>query len=175
VRCGVDSWYLWTLDAWYRSADQEAPYLKKLPSEYFMEHVAVGTYDLETPPRAGDLATVLESMDGFEDVLVFASGTERDLSVSVQAMEQLPAEWHERYRRRMRFGCFPGSWCGAGASSPGGSDIVSRRQRGNLVQVRGPIIDVDVHTRPRCNDDMRGYLSEEWRDYLAPDGRRACS
>lgn len=36
---------------------------------------------------------------------------------------------------------------------------------------RGPIVDVDIHHRPRADADLFNYLPKKWQDYAKGDGR----
>jgi uncharacterized protein len=99
--------YLWSLDYWYKSSAQEVPYLKRLPSEYFMEHFSVGTFDLEVPPHPGELTELLEAMGGFERILINAGGPYRDNRGTDLVRAEFPESWHEPILWRNAASLFP--------------------------------------------------------------------
>ncbi|MFC4950133.1 amidohydrolase family protein [Pseudonocardia sp. GCM10023141] len=66
-------WLLWELDAQYAALKKESPWVKKLPSEYFREHVRLSTQPLELTPQRGQLIELLDSFGGFENILCFAT------------------------------------------------------------------------------------------------------
>ena len=72
----VDTWWipglLWHFDADWKGLRDTTPWVKRLPSEYFREHVRVGTQPLEQPPRREDMGTFLDWAHA-EEVLVYAS------------------------------------------------------------------------------------------------------
>jgi hypothetical protein len=65
---------LWRLDNEYRALRRETPWLTKLPSEYFVEHVRVATYPLDRVPDPEVLGRVLRLVPGYEDTVCFGSG-----------------------------------------------------------------------------------------------------
>jgi hypothetical protein len=64
-------WLLWNMDANYKQLKRESPYLKKLPSEYFREHVRVSTQPLEGIP-ARKLQELIEEFR-LDDLLCFST------------------------------------------------------------------------------------------------------
>jgi predicted TIM-barrel fold metal-dependent hydrolase len=89
--------YLWRLDYFYKNDDQEVPWLRHLPSEYFMEHFYVSTYSIEEPREASNLRKVLEAMPGFDRVLVYTSCYPNSDSKSHAETARLIANnWHEK-------------------------------------------------------------------------------
>jgi uncharacterized protein len=92
--------YLWRLDNQYKQIDQEAPWLKRLPSEHFLHHVRVATHSLEAPP-GGALGRLLEALPGAERLLVYASCFPDSDSEAPEAVaSRLPAAWRERVLRQ---------------------------------------------------------------------------
>lgn len=74
VECGV-AWMaplLWRLDSNWRALRKETPWVKKLPSEYFREHIRATTQPLEQPPKLELLWACLEGICG-KETLMFAS------------------------------------------------------------------------------------------------------
>lgn len=92
----VPSW-LWRLNLWYkRGRRTQAPWLKRLPSEYFVSNVRVATCSIE-PPRDGfHLEKVLAALPEFDRILLYAScyPTERFVSPT-DVTSRLPESWRE--------------------------------------------------------------------------------
>ncbi len=72
----VDTWWipglLWHFDADWKAVREYTPWVKRLPSEYFREHIRVGTQPLQLPAGRQDAAAFLRWMHAGE-VLVYAS------------------------------------------------------------------------------------------------------
>jgi predicted TIM-barrel fold metal-dependent hydrolase len=74
---GGASWIpgtLWRLDQWHKSYPMGAPWLTRLPSEYFVDHFWVGTVSLESTPGGPRLAQLLSTVDGLASRLLYTSG-----------------------------------------------------------------------------------------------------
>ena len=86
--------WLWRLDYWYKLSHKETPWLRQLPSEYFLQSVRVATYQLESPSPPDKLARALEAVPGFEQLLLYAScypNTDAEEPATIAA--RLPEEW----------------------------------------------------------------------------------
>jgi predicted TIM-barrel fold metal-dependent hydrolase len=91
---------LWALDYWYKMTGPAFPWIERLPSEYFVDHVRVSTLSLEKPKEPERLAQALRVIDGIDRVLLYTSGYPDDeWETPEQIGERLPAEWHERIFR----------------------------------------------------------------------------
>ncbi|MEM7798643.1 MAG: amidohydrolase family protein [Chloroflexota bacterium] len=74
IECGV-AWaapILWRLDADWKALRKETPWVKRLPSEYFRDHIRLASQPLERPKHREHLLAVLEAIDG-KHTLMFAS------------------------------------------------------------------------------------------------------
>lgn len=108
--CGA-AWipgYLWRLDYFYKMGAPEVPWLERLPSEYFFEHIRVTTYGLEAPePR--QLRTLLGMVPAMSELLVYGSGYPNNDSVQPSAIQALlPEEWHPNVLSGNAKSLFPG-------------------------------------------------------------------
>ena len=96
---GGVSWlpaFLRRLDTNYRGLRREVPWLKRLPSEYFLEHVRVTTQPLDLESSDDPLIAPLAAM-GFEDVLMFSSDYPHwDTDSVLHSRGRLPPEWREK-------------------------------------------------------------------------------
>ena len=87
--------FAWRMDYWFKTNFQEAPWLTRLPSEYLLEHVRVGTHSLEKPRQVERLEAALRTWPGFERQLVYTSAYPLRTSESPTSISgRLPVEWH---------------------------------------------------------------------------------
>jgi predicted TIM-barrel fold metal-dependent hydrolase len=88
---------LWRLDGVYDTLRYESPWVKRWPSEYVHDHMAFSTQPLEKGPKTADLADLLGTVDGIEDMLCFSSDyphfTEDDVDFVAR---NLPTAWHQK-------------------------------------------------------------------------------
>jgi uncharacterized protein len=98
VEGGV-SWfapYIWRLDKHWKALRSEVPWLKRMPSEYFREHVRLTTQPWEEPPQASDLSVILEWLD-IGNTLMFATDyPHHDADDPKWMIPHLPAEYRDR-------------------------------------------------------------------------------
>ncbi|MGW4335747.1 amidohydrolase family protein [Rhodococcus koreensis] len=64
---------LWRADYRFKSMSHEIPWLRRQPSEYFVDHVRMTTYGFEVPDSSA-LGPVLRSVPGLDSTIVYASG-----------------------------------------------------------------------------------------------------
>lgn len=99
IEAGV-AWLPWVvskLDAAYSSLRQESDWVRKLPSEYVREHIRITSQPLELSPRRQDLIDVLETFDGIEDIVCFASDYPHwDADDPTSIVSRLPKSWHAK-------------------------------------------------------------------------------
>jgi uncharacterized protein len=87
---------LWRFDTNYQSLRREVPWVKRLPSEYFQDHVRVGTGPLDKLSQPVFLRAI-RLIDRAEDVLCFASGyPDWDSDAPSEVALRLPPEWQQK-------------------------------------------------------------------------------
>jgi uncharacterized protein len=87
-------WLLWRFDNEYKAFRREAPWLRAMPSEYFSEHIWVGTAPIERGPRAEAVRTVLGITESLRSVLCYASGYPRwDVTMPEDLFGRIPDDW----------------------------------------------------------------------------------
>lgn len=88
------------LDVNWRGLRREVPWVRRPPSEYFREHVRVGTWPLDKPTGPHGPQRLVRALNAFgnpEDLLCFASGYPSwDTDTVVDVAARLPASWHAR-------------------------------------------------------------------------------
>lgn len=90
-------WLLYEMDRNVAGLRAESPWVKRLPSEYFREHIRVTTQPLDVGPRKSDLIKVLETFPGIEDVLCFATDYPHwDTDTKEFVAARLPEHWANR-------------------------------------------------------------------------------
>lgn len=60
---------MWRMDKNYKALRDTTPWLKRLPSEYIVDHVRLTTQPIEEPPYATDLVHVLAMMSADKTVM----------------------------------------------------------------------------------------------------------
>lgn len=67
---------VWRADYRFKTMAHEVPWLRKQPSEYFLEHVRMTTLGIEVPDSVA-LGPVLAAVPGIENTIAYASGYPR--------------------------------------------------------------------------------------------------
>lgn len=99
VEAGISwiPWLLWNLDAAYPDLRRESPWVKRLPSEYFREHVRVTTQPMELTDRREHLVDYLSMVDGIDEILCFASDYPHwDADEMGFIKSRIPREWRDK-------------------------------------------------------------------------------
>ncbi|MEW9670504.1 amidohydrolase family protein [Ammoniphilus sp. 3BR4] len=63
---------MWRMDKNYKALRDQAPWLKRLPSEYIKDHILLTTQPIEEPPNPEYLVQII-NMAGAEDCIMFSS------------------------------------------------------------------------------------------------------
>jgi predicted TIM-barrel fold metal-dependent hydrolase len=86
---------LWRTDFWFKTLRKEAAWMTRLPSEVFIKHFYIGTQSLEAPPQKERLASVIASVPGLPERLMYTSCfPEYDSEEPQDIADRLPQEWH---------------------------------------------------------------------------------
>lgn len=99
IECGI-SWIphvLWTMDNLYKGMRQQAPWLKRLPSEYVADHIRFSTQPIEEPKKEEHLLQIFDMVDA-ENMLMFASDYPH---WDFDAPEKLPRRLSETVRKKI--------------------------------------------------------------------------
>ncbi len=81
----------------FDSHGREVPWAPKRPSAYIRESVRFTTYPLDAEAGTTELVKLLRTVEGIEDLLVYASGYPSWDTEWVSVVQQaLPAEWHDK-------------------------------------------------------------------------------
>jgi predicted TIM-barrel fold metal-dependent hydrolase len=81
----------------FDSHGREVPWAPKRPSHYIRESVRFTTYPLDVDVEPDRLVKMLKTVDGIEDLLVYASGYPNwDTELVAGVKQALPAEWHAK-------------------------------------------------------------------------------
>ena len=90
-------WLLWGLDARTDLLRHESPYLRRKPSEYFQDHVWMGTQPFVSEARPSRLNGMLDVFGGMEDKLCYASDFAHwDAEWPQDVTERLPEHWRPK-------------------------------------------------------------------------------
>jgi predicted TIM-barrel fold metal-dependent hydrolase len=98
---------MWRFDTNYRGLRREVPWVRRLPSEYFREHVRVTTYPFRRGADVGRYADFMRSFGQPESFLCYASGYPNwDSDTADDVAPHLPEEWHSKVFHDNALGLF---------------------------------------------------------------------
>jgi predicted TIM-barrel fold metal-dependent hydrolase len=84
----------WSMDYGYRGRQHTVPWMKRLPSEYFADHVRISTCSLERVPSREALAQALGVLP-MSSMLVYTSCTPGlEAANPDEVADRLPEDWH---------------------------------------------------------------------------------
>jgi predicted TIM-barrel fold metal-dependent hydrolase len=63
---------MWRMDSHYKGLRQQAPWLKRMPSEYIPDHIRLTTQPMEEPKKEEHLIQIFDMMDA-ENILMYSS------------------------------------------------------------------------------------------------------
>jgi predicted TIM-barrel fold metal-dependent hydrolase len=87
---------LWRYDTEYRALRRETPWVTRMPSEIFRDHIRVATFPLDEPTEPSQLSSLLNGFEGIEQVLVFGSGyPDWDADTPASITDRIPPNWRE--------------------------------------------------------------------------------
>ena len=87
--------YMWRLDQHYKAMRKDVPWLKKLPSEYITERCFFGTQPIEEPPKKEYLHSIVEMMEGYNNIVYASDYPHWDCDSPEFAMKLFKQEWKE--------------------------------------------------------------------------------
>ena len=88
--------FMWHLDADWKSLREQTPWVRRLPSEYFREHIRIGSQPLEEPERPEDLINLLEAMHADETLIYCSDWPHWDWDDPATTFPRLPERLHRR-------------------------------------------------------------------------------
>lgn len=87
---------MWHMDADWKSLREQTPWLKRLPSEYFREHIRIGSQPMLEPENREQFFCMLDAMHA-EETLVYASDWPHfDWDDPATTFPRLPERLHRR-------------------------------------------------------------------------------
>lgn len=89
-------WYLWRMDADWKSLRYQVPWVKKPPSEYVKKHVRVNTQPIDEPENERDLETIIEWMHGDQILLYGSDFPHFDFDDPRKTLTRLPDKLRQR-------------------------------------------------------------------------------
>jgi predicted TIM-barrel fold metal-dependent hydrolase len=88
---------MWRLDENYELLKLESPWVKRWPSEYIRDHIMLDTQPLDEGRTPDELHQVLTSIDGFDDLLCFATDyPHAAMDDPNYVARKLPAGWQRK-------------------------------------------------------------------------------
>lgn len=88
--------FMWHMDADWKSLREQTPWVKRLPSEYFRQHIRIGSQPLEEPARREDLLNMLDAMHAEETLIYCSDWPHWDWDDPATTFPKLPERLHRR-------------------------------------------------------------------------------
>jgi predicted TIM-barrel fold metal-dependent hydrolase len=87
---------MWHMDADWKSLREQTPWLKRLPSEYFREHVRIGSQPMLEPERHEQFFAMLDAMYAEETLVYCSDWPHFDWDDPATTFPRLPERLHRR-------------------------------------------------------------------------------
>lgn len=87
---------MWRLDKNYKALRTQAPWLKRLPSEYILEHCYLTSQPVEEPDNPQHLLQILDMIDAGRTLMFSSDYPHWDFDSPTHSFPKLPKELHRR-------------------------------------------------------------------------------
>ena len=87
---------MWRMDKNWKALRTQAPWLKRLPSEYIVDHIRLSTQPIEEPPRSEQLLQMFEMMRADRTVMFSSDYPHWDYDSPTHGLPKLPDDLRER-------------------------------------------------------------------------------
>ncbi|MFW6058759.1 MAG: amidohydrolase family protein [Phycisphaeraceae bacterium] len=87
---------MWRMDKNWKALRTQAPWLKRLPSEYIVEHIRLTTQPIEEPPRSEQLLQLFDMMRADRTVMFSSDYPHWDYDSPTHGLPKLPDDLRER-------------------------------------------------------------------------------
>ena len=87
---------MWHMDADWKSLREQTPWVKRLPSEYFREHIRVGSQPMLEPENQDQFFCMLDAMHAEETLIYCSDWPHWDWDDPATTFPKLPEKLHKR-------------------------------------------------------------------------------
>ena len=87
---------MWHLDTDWKALRDQTPWLKRLPSEYFREHIRIGSQPMHEPEKPEQMYQMLEMLHADETLIFCSDFPHFDWNDPVTVFPKLPEDLHNR-------------------------------------------------------------------------------
>ena len=87
---------MWHMDSDWKAIRDQTPWLKRLPSEYFRDHIRVGTQPLHEPPNSDHLCEMFEMLHAEETLIYCSDFPHFDWNDPVTTFPKMDQDLHDR-------------------------------------------------------------------------------
>ena len=87
---------MWHLDSDWKAIRDQTPWLKRLPSEYFREHIRIGSQPMHEPEKPEQMHQMLEMLHAEETLIYCSDFPHFDWNDPVTVFPKLPENLHQR-------------------------------------------------------------------------------